>query len=1739
MAVKASRSALALALLTIATALPAPTAQADVEPLIIEPVQFPLATRIGFLRTPGAIVIPSETIPANLVHPTGSVVNVDALVDVDVATLYTGLVPATRPEWPPLPAAASPGDSFGPPQDERPPRAAASRELALPALPELPSLPALPSLPELLPAPPVPLQLGDPLPLDPAWVLWGADAATYGACAASASGTVCSSFEVPFGAPILLDVDRDPATGVGGMDVSVHLAPILSPETLGQAPGLSVALRIDVLPGPLDLASSGGALLRELRAKVWATYSIVPPGGTSGYEIRAGVDGSRAGTRLPMTSNVVLTLTDPAALLDGELLARAEATFDASGPDATLFGAWRKIAAGAPLSEVRVTTTPASALDLDVAARLDGSEASATAHIALRPVLNVSFGTLRADGSSTAVWARMSAAPTSLTVGYQRVTDGILVTYDAEQTVPLFTLDHADVDGAGMGTFGHIDVTNLPREIDLTLRPRDGAGSLSYRANTAIERVAGTYVAKKPTGTTVASATLSDVPTALDVAWSTGATSVVTTAAPRAWGPATFALSMGAGRPAFAGTIASLPPALATRFGAGFAEVDAGSASIGTIVASYASKGNLLPAQAPGDHLVYEGSGSEVRVHVAHTGLKLLRFDDRGPRARIDVQSAAPRVHWFRLALPDGTIDGTIDAVPSQLTLQLDDKSLSYAANAAIAAIHARLVAPGLVGEIDVIGVPKTLEATWNANTGSVGFTASPAVGRIEGDIRMNGGVAPPVAMDHVVLVRSGAQTGLSFRVSGVSGAATIAPGAYSLDVAPGGQRFHAAATVDGLAATLDVTALPSHLEVALSDATSCYGHATAAPIGEVRATLARASTGLDAAVRLVGVPAEVDACWSLGAASTFTYAASGDLAEIHAFARASSAGAALDARVTDVPSALALAAGAGAVTFDAPGGIGTIAARVGSDGSLLTGTPAIAHAVLRQTPSATQASLLYAGLTHAALEPTASGMRAELTSLAGAPLLLGLDAPGVDASVRIEDVPASVEIELAPASFEIAGSAAIALVDADLEAANGAAAGALLAGVPASARLDLALATQTVAWNASAPIPSLTIVGRTPAGGASWSGRLALTGVPASWDASWGSALARFRGLSGPIGTVSALVTNHGLARTFPGNHLSLEALDGAIDASFAMSQVSLAQFAPLSNGFASDLRMGGGGGFFAHARALAGPNAANVDARIAALPTSVQLSQVADDLTYTANATFDLYALASLGNTAGISSAPVPPLVRGLSARDGYGCVATACAGAIRASVFLQGLPTALHVDARSSTFDMTGFQPPAGKQTLALDIDLDNPVSPTSNPARTRLLALQSGIPLGWNAVFGPIVVTRTSSGDTTSLSYGSNAALGSFMADAIQGAVSARVEVSHVPASLSFSITEGRAGSTASVAMSQGIPRIFVAARATVASGSFAGGVELEDVPSSLSVSVGRVSQTVEGSVFTLPGLSYSASAAGLDIDAWVDAELAGGDLKAKAMVGLKDLARVVTATVDSAGVLRMTSKECSHLLCPTSPSGIVELHVWGEYSAVESGGGCVNTSGGGSCTDLYLDYDWIANIQQISIEDLMLKVTDVRTLTLRFALTTSVEGAYGEFDFGVDRVQANVKFWGRVAVKERVCLFSCSTYTLGSFTASYDPPLQTIDFDFFEFSNTRDRAMCRWGLEIETRPSRMGGSVERVELTGSEAAANGGKFFFMPVPDGFLTDGDAATIAEIVAPYTVPAGATSQFVVSTC
>ncbi|WP_405150187.1 hypothetical protein OG589_16945 [Sphaerisporangium sp. NBC_01403] len=308
-------------------------------------------------------------------------------------------------------------------------------------------------------------------------------------------------------------------------------------------------------------------------------------------------------------------------------------------------------------------------------------------------------------------------------------------------------------------------------------------------------------------------------------------------------------------------------------------------------------------------------------------------------------------------------------------------------------------------------------------------------------------------------------------------------------------------------------------------------------------------------------------------------------------------------------------------------------------------------------------------------------------------------------------------------------------------------------------------LAGRRLDWTADRPVASVLAFARADYQGRRFSVAAKATGVPARFEAGWGDGTYRFRGVSGPVGSVTLAVTNHDGARAPSGPHLAAHyrAATGDLDASVRVDGLTSVEFGGSDAGFKAAFQAARQSVALDADVYLAGDLRFGALGTLGPIPGGIEVSAAGGGpVTYSASgARMDLKAQVWLGKVAAINGiSGVPGVASGVALADG-GCVPGSadcagdqgpfCAGAstpadkgtgastdaakgeaaargcfgVRGFVSLAGLPSKVTVDPARRTFSFSGYRPAVRKLEVYL-------ASEVLAPVPIRALATLDGLP-----------------------------------------------------------------------------------------------------------------------------------------------------------------------------------------------------------------------------------------------------------------------------------------------------------------------------------------------------------------------------------------------------------------------
>lgn len=595
----------------------------------------------------------------------------------------------------------------------------------------------------------------------------------------------------------------------------------------------------------------------------------------------------------------------------------------------------------------------------------------------------------------------------------------------------------------------------------------------------------------------------------------------------------------------------------------------------------------------------------------------------------------------------------------------------------------------------------------------------------------------------------------------------------------------------------------------------------------------------------------------------------------------------------------------------------------------------------------------------------------------------------------QVHGVPQDVQIDLDGNLVTYDASDTIDKVYAGVERMGGDTITAEVVDIPDHAEVLFDGKNAILDWEASAPITSATatahLTGATLDMDRDFDAGLTLTSIPAKWNASWADGNVLFEAPEGGIGSITANVTNHEEYQTLPGDHLSgyYDEASGDLDASLRISNLRRAAFTKLPDagnggGFEAGLDMGDNGAFSFAGEVHTPDGDLEATGKLTNLPSEITLRSEGGRITYTGDTNPDLTLSVAAGKKAAIDATPVPPQVHGVAVRDG----ASGADKAVRAKVYLTGLPTGLDLDSTSGIYKVIGFHP--SEDTLVVDAVL------TALVPKPLSLLLQQGVPTNEpvDFTFGPMTTRTEPNGSRTiGIDYVTNVPLGALSANArYDNTDEAQLSISGIPETISVDASFGAATKTVNVAMSRGIDDI-TASYKHVGDADFAASVHLHDVPKTVDLTIGKETSAGGGTTVDAPVFTMEADKPGLDIEAFASARIADPvDASAAVTVTVTDLGELVTADLIGAR-LHITSSPATAAFA-LEAAGRVQKYISLDWGSGEDGKTGFFQNRGSLSADL-------------KIHRVTLGLTQFSDVNLRLGFTTGLDGTFGSFTFGQD------------------------------------------------------------------------------------------------------------------------------------
>lgn len=903
-------------------------------------------------------------------------------------------------------------------------------------------------------------------------------------------------------------------------------------------------------------------------------------------------------------------------------------------------------------------------------------------------------------------------------------------------------------------------------------------------------------------------------------------------------------------------------------------------------------------------------------------------------------------------------------------------------------------------------GIPKQMEFVSTKATGAYDLTSDTGIDLIEATLTRNSGALLPMpGQDHATVYKRGEQLGLDFRLSGFKSAHF--DGHEETNVAlglnPGGQTFDAIADIDdpddgpNVLATAHIGALPADMAVAFDPANGTANYTASSVIPLLQAAFTDRDTGMYATGKLTDIPKSIGLTFNTsGEIPEITYDADSRLGGIDLTYSEKPGGLAIHGLISDLPPYMKIG-GIDPIVFDARTSSGAAAGssflgqvffQYATDGVFASPPTSDDHVYLdTDLADSTHAELQYTGLKYLGVDTSNEELHATIKNSAARLLRAYVTTPTVTLTGFIDKVPAEITVAQVGNLVSYDASSSIDEISTNLVRAGGDEVAVQIQDVPSSIDLLFDGANSQLVWDSSSPTGLVSAVahltGATLGQTRDFDAGLTITDVPVHWDANWANGNVLFQAPAPGIGSIAARVTNHTTFHVLSGDHLSAfyDQPSGDLDASLKISNLRKAGFTKLTGGdgggFEASLNMGNQGDFKFAADVTATSGKLKAAGEFNHLPSAITLRSEGGRITYNGDSNPDLTVSVEAGQSAAaLAATPTPPSVHGVSVRDG----ASGADKAVKAKLYLTGLPDNLDLNSPAGTYEVNGYHPSIG--ALVVDVQL-NVLAP--KPVK---LNLTQGVPTvnPVNFKFGPFLSTTAGDGTKNlSLNYTANQELGSLVASVIYGTTDqANLEISSIPASISVNAGFGKDTKTVGIAMSQGIDEIKASVKKPDAA-NLAASVKLTDIPSTVNITIGKDSGSGDGNNVDAPVFTMNTSAPGLDIEAAVTAEIAD-PVDASAAVSLNVTNLGSTVTGDLIGNrLHITSAPATGSLS-IQASGRVQKSVNLDWD-----GGILQNDG-------QLDVD-------LKIQKVTLGLTAFSDVNVRLGFTTGLDGSFSSFTLG--------------------------------------------------------------------------------------------------------------------------------------
>ena len=899
--------------------------------------------------------------------------------------------------------------------------------------------------------------------------------------------------------------------------------------------------------------------------------------------------------------------------------------------------------------------------------------------------------------------------------------------------------------------------------------------------------------------------------------------------------------------------------------------------------------------------------------------------------------------------------------------------------------------------------IPTHMQFSQTKSAGVFDFSANAGIGLIQAALSRGGGMVLHLSGDHATVYKRGISLGLELQLSGFQSAhfdgsqKTI----VSVGLSPGGQSFDALADLDSpnVLASVHVSKLPATMNVTIDPVGGSATYSASSVIPDLHGSFTQRDTDTIGDFKLTDLPKNIQLTFNTsGAAPVITYAADSQLGAIEGTYQKAPGGLSFHALISQLPQYM-LIQGQDPIVFDArtsagaaPGtsSIGQVLFDYATDGTFQSPPTTDDHLYLNTVGGQTHAEVQYTGLRFLSADTTGGALHAEIRNVSPRLVRAYLTTDSLTLTGFIDKVPADVKIDQVGNDVQYHASSPINEIFTNVDRANGDTLSADVTGVPTAIDVLFDATNSKINWTASSTTGGISVLAHltpdTLGGTRAFDASLAITSIPTTWSATYGDGNVDFEAGGSGIGAISAQVSNHGAYHVLAGDHLSafFDQPSGDLDASLHISNLTKAAFSKITDasggGFVADLNMGSHGSFGLSALINLGANKLDATGGFDHLPALIHLKCDGGRIQYTGDSNPTLTLAVAAGDPAALATTPAPANVHGISIRDG----ASGGNKAVKANVFLTGLPDSLDLNTPAGTYSVGNFHPSI--DPLVVDAVLTTLAPQPLSLELTQFVGTSSPV----SFTFGPFLSSTAGDGThSLSLNYTATRDLGALTAEATFGNTDdANLSISSIPGgtapSISVNAAFGDAQKSISVAMSHGISDI-TASYKHVGDATFSASVHLNNVPSAVNLVIGRGTASGGDKTVSAPDFTFTASQPGLNIDAFATADIVQpADVTAAVNLSVTNLGSAVTGALDGTKLhITSTPATGSFLL---QAAGTVQLTADLGFS----GGGFSNTG------TLTVNAD---------IKQLTLGFTNATDLGLDLGITTGLTGDFSNFTLG--------------------------------------------------------------------------------------------------------------------------------------